>query len=120
MATKKAKRAAGLARREKFLADEAELGRRAIEEAKKHRHEANLKSWEKGHQKHFTFVDECPHCTMVKEEQARQKAAAGLAKIAAAAQQRLDEQAKARLSRVPKAEIEGVDVFHPFAQKVDA
>ena len=117
MATNKQKRAAGIAKHEAFMAEQAELGRQAIEEAKKERHEANLKSWERGHAKHYVFVDECPHCTIVKQEQAKQKAAAAVAKVASAT---LKQQAAARLSRVPKAEIEGVDVFHPFADKVNA
>lgn len=122
MATKKEKRAAALARREAFLAEEAELGRLAIEQAKAERHEKNLKSWEKGHEKHYKFVDECLHCTAIKQEQARQTAASAVAKLAAASGERLSQARKETidLSRCPKAEIEGVDVFHPFAQKVDA
>jgi hypothetical protein len=117
MATKKAKRAAGLAKHEAFMAEQAELGRQAIERGKAERHQKLLQDWEKGHQKHYTFVDECPHCTIIKQEQARQKAGEALAKVAAATKA---TQAAARLSRIPRAEIEGVDVFHPFASKVNA
>jgi hypothetical protein len=117
MATKKAKRAAGLAKHEAFMAEQAELGRQAIERSKIERQQKLLREWEKGHEKHYVFVDECPHCSHIKEEQARQKAAEAVAMVAAATKA---AQAAARLSRIPRAEIEGVDVFHPFASKVNA
>ena len=125
MATKKAKRAAVAARTEAFLAEVAADGQKAIEKAAQERHEANLKTWERGHEKHYTFVDECPHCTIIKEERTKQEAARAVAKVASATLKRQFreeriEQTEARLSRAPKAEIEGVDVFHPFAAKVDA
>lgn len=114
MATKKAKRAAGLARREAFLAAEAELGRQAIERGKIERHEKALESWKKSHEKHYVFEDACPHCATIKEEQTRQRAAAAMHRVGAPTKKQME----ARLSRHPKAEIEGVDVLHPFAAKV--
>lgn len=85
MATKKQKHAAGLAKREAFLAEEAEIGRRSIEVAQRRREAEMLKAWERGHVKHFKFVDECPHCTAIKEEQARRKAAEVIERLHAAA-----------------------------------
>lgn len=114
MATKKQKRAAGLARREAFLAEQAELGRQAIERGKQQRLEAEQRKLVEAHETHYKFEDRCGLCDTIKEEQARKRAADALNKVGFATK----EQREARLSRIPKAEIEGVDVLHPFAVKV--
>jgi hypothetical protein len=140
MATKKQKHAAALARREAFLKEEAEIGRQAIEVAAKRREIENRNAWKQGHEKHYKFVDECPHCSDIKREQAEKARIAAIEKVAAAAKQRdrrkptkvLDtppdgilpgseqyhqgDNTPIDLSRIPKAEIEGVDVFNPFAK----
>lgn len=140
MATKKQKHAAALARREAFLKEEAEIGRMAIEVAAKQRAIEARKNWQKGHEKHYKFVDECPLCTEIKKDQAEKARLAAIEKIAAAGKQRdrtkptkvLDtppdgilpdpetmhqgDNTPIDLSRIPKAEIEGVDVFNPFAK----
>lgn len=100
MATKKQKREAGLAKREAFLAEEREIGRKSIEAGQRRREAEALKAWEKGHVKHYKFVDECPHCTAIKEEQTRKRAADVIAKLHAAATKKLS----------PDTEIEGVSV----------
>jgi hypothetical protein len=85
MATKKQKREAALARREEFLEKERALGQKAIEVAARKREIRNREAWKKGHEKHYKFVDECPHCSDIKEEQARKKAAEAVERVAAAA-----------------------------------
>ncbi len=69
MATKQQTHAAALLKREKFLAEERELGRKAIEAARHQREAEARKAWQKGHEKHFKFVDECPHCSEIKRKQ---------------------------------------------------
>lgn len=92
MATKKQKHAAALARREKFLAEERELGRKAIEAARHQREAEARKAWEKGHEKHFKFVDECPHCAEIKKKQARAASRAVVEKVALASKSKLLEE----------------------------
>lgn len=82
MATKKQKREAALARREAFLVEEREIGRQALEKARREREEKALRDWTKGHEKHFKFVDECPHCAKIKKEQAEKARLAAIEKIA--------------------------------------
>ena len=62
MATKKEKRARAEAKREAFLAAERERGLRALSTSRKIREADNRKSWERDHETHFRFVDECPLC----------------------------------------------------------
>lgn len=85
MATKKQKRAAVAARTAEFLEKERALGQKAIEVAARKREIRNREAWKKGHEKHYKFVDECPHCTDIKKEQERKKAAEAVERVAAAA-----------------------------------
>lgn len=91
MATKKQKHEAAVARREEFLAKEREIGQKAIEVDRRRREARQREAWEKGHKKHYKFVDECPHCSDIKAEQARKKAVEAVERVAAAAQKRLDD-----------------------------
>lgn len=126
MATKKQKHAEAMARREAFLADQREIGRQAIEKARRERESKELAAWEKGHQKHFKFVDECPHCAIVKREQteaARLKAIEKVAQAAKAAHEK-----KEGVFEDPDAivlhrtvSIQDVDpIKQPFSNKVNA
>lgn len=104
MATKKQKHAAALARREEFLAKERSIGQKAIEVDRRRREARVREAWEKGHKKHYKFVDECPHCTTIKEEQARKKAAEAVERVAAAAKKMLELSAPADRSATPTLE----------------
>lgn len=92
MATKKQKHAEAVARREVYLAKEKAIGEKAIEVAARKREARIREAWATGHKKHFKFVDECPHCTTIKEEQARKKAAEAVERVAAAAKKLLEAQ----------------------------
>ena len=80
MATKKQKREAGLAKREEFLAKEREIGAKAIKVAEAKRKIEQRKAWEKSHEKHYKFDNDCPVCAEVKSKQAVDKIAAAAAK----------------------------------------
>ena len=82
MATKKEKRARGLAKREAFLANERELGRKAIEADHKRRAIEARKRWETAHEKHYKFDDDCPLCAEIKAKQAIEKLASAAGKPA--------------------------------------
>lgn len=105
MATKKQKRAEVAARREAYLEEQRQIGLAAQEADRRRREIKNLELWEKGHEKHFKFVDECPHCARIKKEQKEKARRESLRKIAEAA-----ERAKA---------LEKVDpINQPFSAKV--
>ena len=109
MATKKQKRAEVAARREAYLEEQRQIGLAAQEADRRRRELENRKAWEKGHEKHFKFVDECPHCAEIKKEQKERARRESLRKIAEAT-----ARAKA---------LKDVDpVEQPFSnrQKVDA
>lgn len=91
MATKKQKHAAALAKRQAYLDKEKAIGQQALEAERRRREIRNREAWEKGHKKHYKFVDECPHCSDIKAEQARKKAVEAVERVAAAAQKRLDD-----------------------------
>ena len=91
MATKKQKHAAAVARREEFLAKERAIGEKAIEVDRRRCEARTREAWEKGHKKHYKFVDECPICTDIKKEQARKKAAEAVERVAAAAKETLQK-----------------------------
>lgn len=84
MATKKQKHEAALARREAFIAEERELGRRAQECDRKRREAEKREAWEEGHKKHYKFIDECPHCADIKKRNKEAERKAAVDKIAAA------------------------------------
>lgn len=84
MATKKQKHEAALARREAFLAEEREIGKKALEKAQRDREKKHLEAWAKGHEKHHKFVDECPHCDIVKKKQVEAARVKAIEKIAKA------------------------------------
>ena len=73
------------------LEKERALGQKAIEVAARKREIRNREAWKKGHEKHYKFVDECPHCTDIKAEQERKKAAEGVERVAAAMKSRSEE-----------------------------
>lgn len=108
MATKKQKHAAAVARREEFLAKERAIGAKAIEVEARKREARTRQAWEMGHKKHYKFVDECPHCTTIKEEQARKKAAEAVERVAAAARFMLEGKQTARPLETDKEE--GIDL----------
>ena len=158
MATKKQKHEAAVARREAYLAEQREIGQRAIEAAARKREIENREAWLKGHEKHYKFIDECPHCTDIKKAQSEKARLAAIDKVvkasAAALAKARKEDENIDLTRqenidkalasapklspefgqvepdefveppsfddVPKAEIEGVDLYSPFAQKASA
>lgn len=80
MATRKQKHAAGLARREAFLAEERERGQKAIARARKQREAEARKKWEGEHEKHYKFDNDCPLCTTIKNQQAAGKVASAKGK----------------------------------------
>lgn len=82
MATKKEKRARALAKREAFLANEAEIGRKAIEADHKRRAIEARKRWETAHEKHYKFDDDCPLCKEIKVKQANERLTAAMGKPA--------------------------------------
>lgn len=67
MATKKQKHQAALARREQFLEEQRRTGLAAQKRDKANRFRESLVLWQKQHdEKHHKFVDECPHCQIIK------------------------------------------------------
>ncbi len=80
MATKKEKHARNLAKREAFLAKERAIGEKAIEVAARKRSIEQRKAWEKSHEKHYKFDNDCPVCAEVKNKQAVDRIAAAAAK----------------------------------------
>jgi hypothetical protein len=80
VATKKQKRAEALARREKMFADLRLENQKALEKERERREKAKLKEWQKIHEeKHFGFVDNCPHCALAKKALRTEKVASGQA-----------------------------------------
>lgn len=96
MATKKQKHAAAVARREEYLAKERAIGQKAIEVDRRRREARAREAWAQGHKKHYKFVDECPHCSDIKKEQARQVAAEAVERVAAAAKKAAKKATDAR------------------------
>lgn len=73
MATKKQKHQAAVERREQYL-EEIRLENLAILRKEQERRKIDIaKAWEKQHEKHFKFIDDCPHCTELKRKQAVEK-----------------------------------------------
>lgn len=65
MATKKQKRAAALAKRERMLAAEREIGLKALEKDRYERDRKNREAWQENHDKNHSWkkrIKECPHC----------------------------------------------------------
>ena len=65
MATKKQKRAAALARREAFLAEERERGLNALRKERERRAYEARKEWQEQHDKKHSWkkrIKECPIC----------------------------------------------------------
>jgi hypothetical protein len=96
MATKKQKRAEVAARTEAFLEEQRQIGLAAQEADRRRRELENRKAWEKGHEKHYKFVDECPHCKEIKAKQVEKQRRASIAKIAEATA-KAKEKTKARV-----------------------
>ena len=67
MATRKETRERVRRKREEYMALYRAEGLRALQKDKARRFREKLKEWEKVHnEKHFKFVDECPHCLVVR------------------------------------------------------
>jgi hypothetical protein len=67
MATKKQKRAAALAKREKFMADVKRSGTEALKRERANRARREREEWQEQHdKKHYTFVKECPICSDIR------------------------------------------------------
>lgn len=67
MATKKEKRQRGLERHQERMEAYRQEGLKALKLDRARRFKEKLKEWEKIHnEKHFKFVDECPHCQVVR------------------------------------------------------
>lgn len=67
MATKKQKRLAGQAKHEKRMEELRRSGLEAQKRDKAERFRQQLALWEEGHNKrHHKFVDECPHCQVIR------------------------------------------------------
>jgi hypothetical protein len=73
MATKKQKRLAGIAKREKFEREERERNARILEGVRENRRRQLKQEWEANHEKRHTdndkLVDECPWCQDIKKAQ---------------------------------------------------
>lgn len=109
MATKKQKREAGQAKREAFEAEMRESGLRALRAEQEKREREHLQVWEKRHEKHFKFDDECPHCDVIKKGLRAKAATSAISKMPRPTQRKSPAP---KLENTPKA---GGDVHNPFA-----
>lgn len=76
MATRKQKHEEALARRERFLEEQRRTGLAAQKRDRAERFRQQLSLWEDGHnKKHHRFVDECPHCQIIRAAISRGKTA---------------------------------------------
>lgn len=74
MATKKQKRQRGLERHQQFMETYRQEGLKALRREKARRFREKLKEWEQVHtDKHFKFVDECPHCRVIRAASKKEK-----------------------------------------------
>lgn len=104
MATKKQKRLAGQARHEQRMAELRQSGLAAQKRDKAERFRQQLNLWEEGHNKrHHKFVDECPHCQIIKSAISR---GADLK----AAQKEVEEIRASRQSIPPTIDLSGISL----------
>jgi hypothetical protein len=72
MATKKQKRAAGIAKHEAFLEEMRRSGLEAQRKDRERKERMLLQEWQDQHDKKHSWkkvIDECPHCQLVKKAQ---------------------------------------------------
>lgn len=76
MATKKQKRLAGEAKHARHMAELRQTGLAAQARDRAERFREQLALWQEGHdKKHHRFVDECPHCQVIRSALAQGKTA---------------------------------------------
>lgn len=111
MATKKQKRLAGQAKHEQYMEELRQSGLAAQRRDKAERFRQQLNLWEEGHNKrHHKFVDECPHCQIIKSAISR---GASLQ----AAKKEVDEIRASRQDIPPTIDLSGVSL--PASDSVD-
>ncbi len=82
MATKKQKREALAQRRAEREEERRQSGLAAQRKDREKREAEALKDWQEIHdEKHYKFIDECPHCKIKKRELAAQERSKAVSKI---------------------------------------
>lgn len=112
MATKKQKREAALAKREAFDREMRELGLKAQRADQEKREREHLQVWEKRHEKHYKFDDQCPHCEAIKKGLRTKSATAAINKMPRPTQRKSPAPKLTGDVRDPFKVVENEDLAH--------